>query len=301
MLRRQNGVGNYLYRMMLSLQHRGLDSSGVIIYADRGLTPDEYVLMVSVIDVPGALGEVGNAIGAAGGDIRDIHVGGSKHGGYGLNSYRVKISEPATIDDVVSSINKTKVGTVYSFGKRAQLIKDVGTVRDLEESFNVSALHGTHGMAHVRFSTESRVDPHHAHPFHTDAFPDIAVVHNGQITNYYNVRRRLERRGYKLKTGNDTECIVFYIVDRVREGESLEDALAASVDELDGPFSYIISTPSGLGIARDKLGLRPMMFTQDRNGYYVASEECALLEVSAVTKPRVLRPGEVRVFERSDD
>jgi glutamine phosphoribosylpyrophosphate amidotransferase len=150
----------------------------------------------------------------------------------------------------------------------------------------------------VGFSTESRVDPHHAHPFHTDAFPDIAVVHNGQITNYHNIRRRLERKGYKLKTENDTECIVFYIVDRLRSGESLRDALAASVDELDGPFSYILSTPKEIGIARDKLGLRPLMFASDRNGFYMASEECALLCVSSRSKPQVLKPGEVRVFER---
>jgi glutamine phosphoribosylpyrophosphate amidotransferase len=91
---------------------------------------------------------------------------------------------------------------------------------------------------------------------------------------------------------------VHFIVNELKQGNSLSEALKASVDELDGPFSYIISTPAGIGAARDKLGLRPLMLAQDRSGYYLASEECALIGICEDSKPEYLKPGEVRVFER---
>ena len=297
MLKRSGNIGEYLRRMMLALQHRGTDSAGVAIYADRGLDKDEYLITVEVTDVPGAMGEIGNAIGRAGGDVRNIGVSTSKHGGTGLNKYIVRVPNVTMLKEVVKNINNTPVGMVYSYGRSIELIKDIGTVNDLEASFHISKLTGTHGLGHVRFSTESRVDRHHSHPFHTDAHPDIAVVHNGQITNYHKVRRKLERRGYHFETDNDTECIVHSIVDRLQRSGPLERALKASVDELDGPFSYIISTPRGIGVARDKLGLRPLMLAQNQSGCYVASEECALIGICGDSEPEFLRPGEVRVFE----
>lgn len=301
MLKRPGNIGEYLRRMMLALQHRGTDSAGVAIYADRGLSKDEYILTVAVIDVPGAMGEVGNAIGSAGGDVRNIEVSVSKNGGTGLNKYIVRVPDTAILKKVVENINRTAVGTVYSYGSSIEVIKDIGTVDELEAGFGISKLTGIHGLGHVRFSTESCIDRNHAHPFHSDAHPDIAVVHNGQITNYHKIRRMLERRGHRFMSENDTECIVHFIVDRLQRGSPLEEALQSSVEELDGPFSYIISTPTAIGVARDKLGLRPAILSQDRAGYYIASEECALISVDKDLKLTYLEHGEVCVHERKSN
>ncbi len=301
MLKHQGNIGEHLYQMMFALQHRGVDSSGAAIYRERELDKDEYFLTVEVTDVPGAMGEVGNAIGRAGGDIRNIEVSTSKHGGSGLNRYVVRVPNLSALKEVVKNVNETPVGTVYSYGRLLEVIKDIGTVRDLEESFHISKLTGTHGLGHVRFSTESRVDRRHAHPFHTNEHPDIAVVHNGQITNYNKIRRALEWRGHRFTSGNDTECIAHFIVDFLQRGCSLKEALEKSVGELDGPFSYIISTPTAIGVARDKLGLRPVMLSQDSSGYYIASEECALIAIDKDARPSYLEPGEVCVYERKGD
>ncbi|MFQ6129878.1 MAG: glutamine amidotransferase [Candidatus Hadarchaeaceae archaeon] len=298
MLRGKGKVGEYLYRMMLALQHRGTDSAGVAIYTEGTSSKEEHVLMVQIKDVPGAIGEVGNAIGSAGGDIRNIEFRHSPSGGMGLNRYLIRVPNRATLERVVGNINATKVGEVFSYGRSIQVIKDLGVVSNLQIGYNILGMAGTHGIGHVRFSTESRVDCRHAHPFHTNVYPDIAVVHNGQITNYHKIRRMLERKGHAFTSENDTECIVHFIVDLLQRGCSFKGALERSVEELDGPFSYVISTPTAIGVARDKLGLRPVMLSQDRFGYYIASEECALISIDKDLKPTYLEPGGVHVYER---
>jgi glutamate synthase domain-containing protein 1 len=300
MLNKKGNVGELLYRMMLTLQHRGTDSAGIAVYAGDGLSEDEYILMIQVRDIPGAIGKIGDAVGKAGGDIRDIHVRISRKGAFGINKYIIRSPDVATLKQIVESVDSTDAGKVLSYGRSIEILKETGTVDDLEKSYGISKLNGTHGLGHVRFSTESRVDHSHAHPFHTKAHPDIAVVHNGQITNYNNIRRKLERRGYSFTTDNDTECIVHFVVDKLKQGHSLENALRASVNELDGPFSYIISTPDSIGVARDKLGLRPVMLAEDGSGHYIASEECALIWVCGDQSPVYLEPGEVRVYERRE-
>ena len=77
---------------------------------------------------------------------------------------------------------------------------------------------GTHGIGHTRMATESRVDIAHSHPFWARPFPDIAVVHNGTITNYHQLRRRLEMKGHRFSTQNDSEVIAVYIADRLQAG-----------------------------------------------------------------------------------
>lgn len=110
-------------------------------------------------------------------------------------------------------------------------------------------------------------------------------------------KRSLERKGHIFETTNDTECIVHYIADKLADGYSLEEALEESVKDMDGPFSYIIATPTGIGIAKDKLGLRPGVMAEDDNVFAIASEEVALREVVDTRCVEQINPGEVRVYE----
>lgn len=301
MLNRPGKVGEYLYRMMQALQHRGTDSAGVAIYDVPRAEKNEYMLIVLVNDLPGVIGKIGNAIGNAGGDIRNIVFNPSPLGNYGLNKYIIRVPNEAALARVVENINDTDVGKVISYGHSVQVFKDLGEVPKLQEGYNLSEMGGTHGIGHVRFSTESKVDRLHAHPFHDNMFPDIAIVHNGQITNYHKIRHALERKGHKFMSDNDTEVILHYVVDKLQQGLTLKEALEASVQDLDGPFSYIVSTPTAIGVARDKLGLRPAMLSHDRSGYYISSEEVALISIAKDTKPIYLEPGEARVYERKHD
>lgn len=282
--------------MMENLQHRGKDSAGVAIYDRENVQEDEYIVRVFTKDVVGALSKVSTALATAGADIRSIKINTLR--GFGFDKYIVRTTEDR-LSDIVEKVNLTGLAKVISIGRKMEIIKDVGVAEELEKNFRISEMHGTHGLGHVRFSTESGVDIFHAHPFQSLKYPDIALVHNGQITNYWKVREKLERKGATFETENDSELIVHYVVEMLKRGLGLQEILKTSVKELDGPFSYIISTADSIGMVRDKLGLRPLLVYEGENLKAAASEESALRIFGNSGKIRGLRPGEVVCWKRN--
>ena len=181
-----------------------------------------------------------------------------------------------------------------------EIVKDVGDADAVEAADPYARFEGSHAIGHTRMATESLVDVAHSHPFWARPFADISVVHNGHITNYHKLRRKLEEKGHRFATGNDSEAIAVYIADKLEAGESLEDALRASVHDLDGTFAYLISTPDGIGVARDRFALKPMVVAEDDEVVLLASEEIALRTVSGDRDlaPLELGAGEVRWWLR---
>jgi len=282
--------------MMENLQHRGKDSAGVAVYGGESVQDDEYIIKIFTKDVVGALSKVSTALASAGADIRSIRINTLR--GFGFDKYIVRVHRER-LGDVVERINETGLAKVISIGKKMEIIKDIGLAEELEKNFKISEMIGTHGLGHVRFSTESGVDIFHAHPFQSLKYPDIALVHNGQITNYWKVREKLERAGVSFETENDSELIVHYVVEMINRGYSLEEILRNSVKELDGPFSYIISTSDSIGMVRDKLGLRPLLVFEGEKIRAAASEESALRIFGNSGRIRGLRPGEVVCWKRN--
>jgi hypothetical protein len=181
-----------------------------------------------------------------------------------------------------------------------EIIKDVGSANDVDRRYHVRQMLGTHGIGHTRMATESRVDIAHSHPFWARPFPDIAVVHNGTITNYHQLRRRLEMKGHRFSTGNDSEVIAVFVADKLQQGESLEDALKASVSDLDGTFAYLISTDRGIGLARDQFATKPLLYAENDELVVLSSEEVAIRSVFADPElvPQELGAKEVRWWLR---
>ena len=107
-------------------------------------------------------------------------------------------------------------------GSSLEIVKDVGSAEDVDTRYNVNKFDGSHGLGHVRLATESDVKPEASHPFWATGFSDIAIVHNGQITNYWKMRRRLERRGFEFTTDNDSELIAVYLADKLSQGHFTE-------------------------------------------------------------------------------
>ncbi|MBT4888693.1 MAG: amidophosphoribosyltransferase [Rhodospirillales bacterium] len=168
------------------------------------------------------------------------------------------------------------VAKLFSIGESLDIIKDIGGAHDVDKIYDVNSFNGTHGLGHVRLATESDVKPEAAHPFWATGFADVAIVHNGQITNYYKMRRRLEKRGFEFHTENDSELVAVYLAEKLKLGHSLDEALKQSIDDLDGTFSFLVSTKDQIGYAKDRLACKPMVKFEDDDIIAIASEEVSL-------------------------
>jgi methylamine---glutamate N-methyltransferase subunit A len=165
---------------------------------------------------------------------------------------------------------------LVSIGSSLDIIKDVGQPTALSQKYDIARFDGNHGIAHIRLATESGVHPDTSHPFWACGFSDVATVHNGQITNYWIMRRRLERKGMRFQTENDTELIAVYLAYQMSRGISLESSLNSSLEDLDGTFSYLVATRDAIGYAKDKLAAKPMVKYEDEDLIAISSEEVGL-------------------------
>ncbi|MCP4222795.1 MAG: glutamine amidotransferase, partial [Actinomycetia bacterium] len=190
---------------------------------------------------------------------------------------RLVVSRPtAPINVWVDIIDALAGVEVISVGRSLEIIKDVGDATTVAEKHHLRDLEGTHGLGHARLATESGVLPIASHPFWARPFPDIAIVHNGQLTNYFLWRRRLERSGYRFSTNNDSEMIAVWISDQMNAGVELDQALQASVGELDGVFTFLLSTATSIGLAKDRLAIKPIAAIEGGGEVSMATEEQAL-------------------------
>jgi len=120
------------------------------------------------------------------------------------------------------------------------------------------------------------VDLSHSQPFWARGVADLAVVHNGHITNYHKLRRRYERAGIRFYTENDSEIIGLYLARQMAAGRTLGEALQASVRDLDGSFSYLAATADAFGYAKDPFSLKPLIVAESASAVAIANEEVAL-------------------------
>lgn len=289
-----HNVGEDMTNMLEAIQHRGPDSAGFAIYGGLNLKNNEFFLNIE-LDSENSMQKIENLINSQ----YNIK---KRESTYSLNNSFIyqcitELNDYSDLKPLIRMINKFDDSIVLSASQNFEMIKDVGTVENIDTYYNIKSKKGTHAIGHTRFSTESNVDIYHAHPFQTYMLKDITVVHNGQITNYWKIRGKLERQGHTFETNNDTECLVHYIADKLHKGYSLEEGLEKSIKDLDGPFSYIIGTKNGIGIAKDRLGLRPGVIAENDNLFAIASEEVSLQKVANTDYIEKISPGDVRVYE----
>jgi|SRR5579871_716620 len=188
---------------------------------------------------------------------------------------------------------------VVSIGRRLEIIKQTGSPDNLEETYHISKFRGTHGLGHTRLSTESRVDLSHSQPFWSHGLPDLAIVHNGHITNYHQLRRRYEQRGVHFYTENDSEVVAIYLAEQLRKGGGLREALGGMLRDLDGSYSCLAATEHEFGFVKDAFALKPLVMTETDRFVAVATEEIAIR--AAVPGSYLVREAqvkEVRVWQR---
>ena len=265
-------IGEDLVKMLESMTHRGRDSSGVTVAGEK--LDDDLVVRMWTDDPRGGEDALDRAEETA---RRAGAVVTSKRSWGGF--LRLTLNYECKVSTLAEALLNTEGVVLHSIGEASEVVKDVGTPVAMDLNHDIGRLMGTHGIGHVRMATESKVDISHAHPFWAYPFSDVTVVHNGQLTNYHRLRRMYEDRGFLFQTGNDSELIAVYLADKMANGQTLDDVLADSLDDLDGTFTYLVSTRDGLGYAKDRWSAKPLVTMETDDVVALASEEVALRSI----------------------
>ena len=173
-------------------------------------------------------------------------------------------------------IEEVNGAEILSVGKGLELIKDLGDASVVSNAYGLNSFKGTHGIGHTRMATESDVDIRSAHPYWAFPYNDVSVVHNGQITNYWIMRRQMEKKGHRFTSNCDSELLAVYTAHNLSLGISLEDSLKQSIDEIDGVFTYLVATKDQLGMAKDTMAAKPLVLYESDDLIAMASEEVAI-------------------------
>ena len=177
--------------------------------------------------------------------------------------------------------------------------RDVGLVGDVFRPERLASL-GQGGIAvgHVRYGTTGSDNQRNVQPILVNHYKGrMALAHNGNLTNSHALRRELESQGSIFQTTTDSEVIAYLIVQERLRHPSIEAAVSAAMERLEGAYSLVISSPSKLIAVRDPHGFRPLCMGELRDGSVVfASESCALDAIGARFL-RDLRPGEIVVAD----
>ena len=291
---KSTNVGKEMRDMLQSLKHRGPDSTGYALYGDN--ESKNYILRFKV-------GE--NVKEGSSAEIEDssVYENRKEQVNVAIDSMGVKIIEENKItpysfryiintgDDLLElaqKIESVEMTEILSLGKSLELVKDIGDASVVANQYGLNNFSGTHGIGHTRMATESGVDIRSAHPFWGYPFSDVSVVHNGQLTNYWNTRRSLEKLGMRFMSTCDSELIAVYIASKIRKGIDLEDAMKSSLEDLDGVFTYLVATKDKLGMAKDHMAAKPMVLYESDDLVALASEEVAI---------RSLLPHEIDTYD----
>jgi len=261
-------VGAVVLEMLRALSVRGPDSAGVALYGPPA--GDALRVRVKLGDgdpepaLESALLEGVRALTA----VEDVSRQGE------CVRLGVRRANPAHLEhEILRAVDGAEV---FSIGTRLELMKQVGHPDELERQFHVAEMAGTHALGHTRLSTESRVDISHSQPFWTHGVADLAVVHNGHITNYHKLRRRFEHLGYRFYTENDSEIIGPYLQDQMNQGCSLQEAMERSTRDLDGTFCYLVASAGGWGLVKDFFCSKPLVLAETDEYVAIATEELAI-------------------------
>lgn len=187
-------------------------------------------------------------------------------------------------------------GMCSSDGREIHCVKEMGYIADIFTPPQLAKLPGSMAIGHTRYSTAGDTNLHNAQPFAVCCNKgQIAVAHNGNITNAAELRRQLEYEGSIFQASSDTE-VVLHLVARSRE-RTIAGALREALLQMEGAFSMVFLAEDRIIVARDPQGFRPLAMGQmelsgGRKCYAFASETCAFDLIGAVYMNEV-EPGEM--------
>ena len=271
-------LGGYLGEMLAQMDDRGPDSAGVAVYRDPA-PPGSSKLTLYCADPAFTWESVraGLAETFGGAEITDTR---AKH------CVLVVDGEAAEAEAWVRQSRPEL--RVMSAGRVIEIYKEVGRPARFVEEFQVGDFSGTHGLGHTRMATESRVTTEGSHPFSTGL--DLCLVHNGSLSNHNRLREKLRREGIDFQTENDTEVAAGYLAWRLHEGATLEEALEACLEDLDGFYTFLVGTAEGFAVLRDPIACKPAVLAETDDWVAMASEYRAIAVLPGASDARMWEP-----------
>jgi len=290
-------IGKELQDMLQALKHRGPDSTGYALYGEG--ESDNYIMRFkvgeNVKEGSTAVNEDKSVYDArrkqVDQHIRDLNANILQDQQLTPYSFRYVIKYDKDLMEFSKRIESVEMTEILSLGKTLELVKDIGDATAVSKQYGLDKIKGTHAIGHSRMATESGVDIRSAHPFWGYPFSDVSVVHNGQLTNYWNNRRALENKGMRFMSECDSELIAVYLAEKMRRGISLKEGMKDSLKELDGVFTYLVATKDSLGMAKDTMAAKPMVLYESKDLVAMGSEEIAI---------RTLLPKEIDTYDPYD-
>ena len=282
----RDGVGNIgaeMTAMLQSLKHRGPDSTGYAVYGTPGR--NEFVMRFKVAEQEDTRkgfdihDEIKRRRAKVEDRLKQLGVTVIDRDDVTEYAFRYRIQFDGEMKKLADYVEDVEGTEILSMGSALELIKDLGDAKLVSSQYKLGGFKGTHGIGHTRMATELDVDIRSAHPYWAYPYNDIAVVHNGQLTNYWQMRREFERRGHRFMSNCDSELLAVYTAYNLEHGATLEESLKQSIKEIDGVFTYLIATKDALGMAKDTMAAKPMVLYESDDLVALASEEVAIRSV----------------------
>ena len=189
-------------------------------------------------------------------------------------------------------------GICAANGGRTRVYKELGLVSDVFNAKRLESLPGNTSLGHVRYSTAGGGQRVNAQPIVVGySEGDLAIVHNGNLTNAHAVKRQLVHEGALFQSTSDSEVIV-HLIARSRH-QMVQAQLRDALSFLEGAYSLVMTVGETMYAVRDPRGFRPLVMGELNGGHIVTSETCAL-DIMGATYVRDIEPGELVRFRNGE-
>ncbi len=277
------GLGKLLASMLIEMSDRGPDSAGIALYRDP-VAESHCKLSLHAVDTyewESLQTEVAAQLNV------DVEV--TTRGSHAILIAEIDVAlVEAWLKERHPEIR------IMSAGSAIEIYKEKGLPREFVERFKLHELNGSHALGHTRMATESAVTTEHSHPFSTGM--DLCLVHNGSLSNHNWLRRKLRDEGVEVQTDNDSEVAAGYLMWRLREGDSLEEALERALKDLDGFYTFAIGTKDGFAVLRDPVACKPAVMAETDDWVAMASEFRAIAQLPGAENATIWEPSPATVY-----
>lgn len=281
-------MGSLLSSMMCQIVDRGPDSAGLAVYNTPGL----------VSEGTSTLSLLGKDQGRPVADIQsalDALLPSDAAAAVRVVGDTTLVSAAVGTDLLVKAVSETlPTATIIGRGEHVAVMKSVGHPMEIAAEHGLEAMAGSQGLSHTRMATESAVTAGGSHPF--SVADDLCLVHNGSFSNHATIRRELRREGVVFDSDNDTEVGARYVAARLKQGDTLEEALVNLGKVFDGFYTLVVTTADSMAIVRDPIACKPAIIAETDDYVAMASEYRALASLPGIESARIFEPEPGKVY-----